>query len=102
MSVIKKSRQLNATTVMPSSKMRGVTATFKIEEDSGVMVTEILRQFPMGIQVQLAISEVPPPDPVPDLEAYRQSVAAARKQLPPIPWRTTAEVMQALREGEEE
>ncbi len=66
------------------------------------MVTEILRQFPLGIQVKLAISEVPPTDPVPDLEEYRQSIAAAREQLPPIPWRTTAEAMQALREGEEE
>ena len=83
-------------------EMSAVTATFKIGEDSAVMVTEILRQFPKGIQVKLAVSEVPQPDAVPDIEEYRRILDAARKQAPPLPWRTTAEAMQALREGEEE
>ena len=82
--------------------MTAVTSTFKIGADSAVMVTEILRQFPKGIQVKWAVSEMPHPEAVPDLEEYRRILAAARKQAPPLPWRTTAEAMQVLREGEEE
>jgi hypothetical protein len=50
----------------------------------------------------LAVSEVPQPDAVPDLEEYRRILDAARKQASPLPWRTTAVAMQSLREGEEE
>lgn len=82
--------------------MSAVAATFKIGEDSAVMVSEILRQFPKGIQVKLAVSEVPQPAAVPDLEEYRRILDAARKQVPPLPWRTTVEAMQALREGGQE
>ena len=78
--------------------MSAVTATFKIGEDSAVIVTEILRQFPQGIQVKLAVSEAHQLDAVPDLEEDRRILDAARKQAPPLPWRTTAE---ALLEGEE-
>ena len=87
---------------MLSLWISAVTDTFKIGEDSAVMVTEILRQFPKGMQVKLAVSEVPQPDAVPDLEDYRRILDAARKQASPLPWRTTAEAMQALREGGEE
>ena len=82
--------------------MNAVTATFKIGEDSAVLLAEILRHFPKGIQVKLAVSEVPQPDAVPDLEEYRRILDAARRQAPPLPWRTTDEAMRALREGEAE
>ena len=38
---------------------------------------------------------------VPDLEEYQRMLALARRQAPPSPWLTTAETMNALREGEE-
>jgi hypothetical protein len=66
------------------------------------VVTDMLRQFPKGSRVKLAISEVPPATPVPSLEEYRQLIAAARKQAPRGPYATTAETMKALREGEED
>ena len=36
---------------------------------------------------------------VPDLEEYQRTLALARRQAPPSPWLTTAETMNALREG---
>lgn len=75
-----------------------VTATFNIGDNAAEVVAEILRQFPKGVRVKLAISEVPQLQLVPDLEEYRRIIEKARKQAPPLPWRTTAE---ALREGEE-
>ena len=50
----------------------------------------------------VAISEVPFEDPVPSLNEYRQMIAAARAKAPASPWKTTAETMQALREGEDD
>ena len=80
--------------------MSAITATVDIEDDVTGIVTNLLRQFPRGTRVKLAISEVPAAAPVPSLEEYRRRVAAARAQAPRSPWRTTAETMQALREGE--
>lgn len=82
--------------------MSTITATIEVEGDVSGVVAELLHRFPKGSRVQLAISEVPPALPVPGLEKYRQRVAAARRQAPPSPWRTTAETMKALREGEDE
>jgi hypothetical protein len=48
----------------------------------------------------LAISEVPQQQLVPGLEEYRTIIEKARRQAPQSPWQTTAETMQALREGE--
>ena len=82
--------------------MSAITATLDLEDDMTTVVTNMLRQFPKGSRVKLAISEVPPSSPVPSLEEYRQMIAAARREAPPAPWRTTAETMKALREGEED
>lgn len=80
--------------------MSVITATMDVEDDVAGIVTNLLRQFPRGARVHLAISEVPAALPVPGLEEYRQRVAAARAIAPRSPWRTTAETMKALREGE--
>jgi hypothetical protein len=66
------------------------------------VVTNVLRHFPKGSRVKLAISEVPPATPVPSLEEYRQMIATARQKAPLGPWATTVETMKALREGEED
>jgi len=80
--------------------MSEITATIQVEEDISTVVAEMLQRFPKGSRVQVAISEVPIAQPVPSLDEYRQKVAAARQQAPRSPWKTTAETMSALREGE--
>jgi hypothetical protein len=82
--------------------MSAITATLDLEDDVTSVVANMLRQFPKGSRVKLAISEVPPATPVPSLEEYRQMIAAARQKAPRGPWATTAETMKALREGEED
>ncbi len=82
--------------------MSAITATLDLEDDMTAVVTNMLRQFPKGTRVKLAISEVPPAAPVPSLNEYRQMIATARLQAPRGPWTTTAETMKALREGEED
>jgi hypothetical protein len=82
--------------------MSAITATLDVEDDITAIVTNMLRQFPKGSRVKLAISEVPPATPVPSLDEYRQTIAAARQKAPRGPWATTAETMKALREGEED
>ncbi|HEV7405429.1 MAG TPA: hypothetical protein VGO11_20970 [Chthoniobacteraceae bacterium] len=80
--------------------MSTLSATIQVEDDVSTVVAEMLRQFPKGSRVQLAISEVRPAGPVPSLDEYRQMVAVARRQAPRSPWKTTAETTSALREGE--
>ena len=80
--------------------MSAITATFDVADDVSTVVVEMLRQFPKGSRVKLAISEMPTSGPVPSLDEYRQMIAAARQRAPRSPWKTTAETMRALREGE--
>jgi hypothetical protein len=82
--------------------MSAITATLDLEDDMTTVVTNVLRHFPKGSRVKLAISEVPPATPVPSLEEYRQMIATARQKAPLGPWATTVETMKALREGEED
>lgn len=82
--------------------MSAISATLDIEDDMTSVVTNLLRQFPKGARVTLAISELPPATPVPNLDAYRQMVEAARSKAPPCPWNTSTETMQAIREAEED
>ena len=82
--------------------MSSITATLELEGDMTTVVANMLRQFPQGARVNLAISEVPPTVPVPTLDEYRQRIAAARLKAPASPWKTTAEAMKALREGEDD
>ncbi len=80
--------------------MSVITATLEIEDNVSTIVAGMLRQFPKGNRVQLAISEVTAATLVPSLEEYRQMIATARAQAPRSPWKTTEETMKALREGE--
>ena len=80
--------------------MTALTATIQIEEDMSAIVEELLRSFPKGSRVQVALTELSPPCPVPDLHTYRQSIAKAREAAPVNPWKTSNETMQALREGD--
>lgn len=80
--------------------MSSISATIDLKDDATTIVADLLRQFPQGSRVRLAITEVAPTTPVPSLDDYRQTVAAARRELPPSPWKSTAEAMKTLREGE--
>jgi len=82
--------------------MSAITTTFDLKEDMTAVVTDLLRQFPKGSRLQLAISEVPPATPVPSLDEYRGMIAAARQKAPRGPWITSAETMKSVREGEED
>lgn len=82
--------------------MSAISATLQIEDDASAIVADMLRQFPKGSLVKLDICEVPAPGPVPSLDEYRRTIAVAREKAPRSPWRTTAEAMSALREGEED
>ena len=82
--------------------MSAITATLSLEDDMTTVVANMLRQFPKGSRVRLAISEVQPATPVPTLDEYRQKIAAARQKAPRAPWATSAETMKAIREGEED
>ncbi len=82
--------------------MSAITTTLDIGDNVAAVVANLLRQFPKGTRVNLAICEVPVTAPVPSLEEYRGMVATARQQAPRGPWKTTAETMKALREGEQD
>lgn len=82
--------------------MSAITATLEVEDDISALVTDMLRQFPKGSRIKLAISEIPVVPPQPSLADYRSTIAAARRNAPCSPWKTTAEAMKALREGEED
>ena len=82
--------------------MSAVTTTFEIQDDSPRIVMDLLKQFPKGSRVRLAISQEVPAESVPDLDEYRGMVALARQHAPRSPWASTAEAMKALREGEED
>jgi len=57
--------------------MSVIIATLDLEDDMTTVVTNMLRQFPKGSRVKLAISEVPTATPLPGLDEYRQMIAAA-------------------------
>lgn len=82
--------------------MGATIATLDLKDDMTQVVANMLRQFPKGSRVQLAISELPPDTPVPTLDEYRLEIAASRQKAPASPWRTTVETTKALREGEED
>jgi len=82
--------------------MSAITATLSVEDDVTTVVGEMLRQFPKGSRLKVAISEVAAVSPVPSLDEYRQMIAAARAEALRSPWRATSETMKALREGEDD
>lgn len=82
--------------------MSTLTATIAVQDDAPGIIAALLRQFPKGSRVKLALSQDEEAAPTVDLDEYRRRVAEARKQAPLCPWRTTAEAMKALREGDEE
>lgn len=81
--------------------MSAITMTLDLEGDASAAVISLLRQFPKGARVKVAVSEIVPLAPAPSLEEYRRKVAVARQRAPGSPWKSTAEAMKALREGEE-
>jgi hypothetical protein len=82
--------------------MSAITATLDLGDDMTTTVVNLLRQFPKGSRVKLAISEVPTATAALSLDEYRKIVTAARQKAPPSPWKTTSETMKALREGEDD
>ena len=82
--------------------MSTLTATIAVQDDAPGVIAALLRQFPKGSRVKLAISQDEEAAPTADLDEYRRLVADARKQAPPCPWKTTAGAMKALREGDED
>ncbi len=82
--------------------MSAITATLDVDDDMTAAVADMLRHFPKGSRVKVAMSNIPPAEPVPTLDEYRQMVAEARRRAPRNPWKTTAEAMKVLREGEDD
>ena len=80
--------------------MTAFTATIQIEEDMSGVLTELLRPFPKGTRIRVALTELAPAAPIPDLDTYRRRIEKARAEAPVNPWMTSKETMQALREGE--
>lgn len=77
-----------------------LTATIAVQDDALGVIAGLLRQFPKGSRVKLALSQEEEAAPLYALEEYRRLVRVAREQAEPGPWKTTAEAMLALREGE--
>lgn len=79
-----------------------LTATIAVQEDAAGVISALLSQFPKGSRVRLALSqEDESENRLTNAEEYRQRVAAARREAPPSPWKSTAEAMKTLREGED-
>lgn len=66
--------------------MGAVTTTFEIQDDSPRIVMDLLKQFPKGSRVRLAISQEAPAEVVPNLDEYRGMIASARQHVPRSPW----------------
>lgn len=81
--------------------MSSITATFDVQDNVSALVEDMLRQFPKGSRIRVAVSEVQGAQPPPPLAEYRSAIAAARQKVSRGPWKTTAEAMQSLRETEE-
>jgi hypothetical protein len=82
--------------------MSTITATIDLKEDVSDFVMSLFHTFPIGARLKVEISEVEAlPLRAPSLEEYRKILSAAREQLPCVPWKTTAETMKMLREGED-
>ena len=81
--------------------MSTLTATIAVQDDAAGVIAALLRQFPKGSRVKLAISQDDEPaSSLAGLEESQRMVKEAREQAPACPWTTTAEAMKALREGE--
>ena len=81
--------------------MQNVTATIPVGDEGVSAFAALLRQFPAGSRVKLAMTAAGQETALPGLVEYRQRVAEARRRFVlNCPWRTTAEAMDELRAGE--
>lgn len=85
-----------------NDSMSTLTATIDIQDDAPGVIAALLRQFPKGSRVKLAMSQDDGVAPLHGLDEYRLRVKAARQAAPACAWKTTSEAMKALREGEED
>ncbi|MFN0075035.1 MAG: hypothetical protein ACKVY0_01040 [Prosthecobacter sp.] len=82
--------------------MSTLTATIDIRDDAPSVIAALLRQFPKGSRVKLAMSQDDSAAPLHGLDEYRLKVQTARQAAPACSWKTTDAAMKALREGEED
>lgn len=83
--------------------MSTINATIDVGDDSAGVIAGLLRSFPKGRRVRVALTDEPAaPEPVPTLDAFLARIEAARRLAPPCPWETTEEALKNLREGERE
>ena len=83
--------------------MSTITATIDVGDDSAGVIARLLRGFPKGRRVRVALSDEPEvPAPVPTLADYMTRLETARRLAPPCPWETTEAALRALREGEQD
>ena len=81
--------------------MSTLTATIAVQDDAPKVIAEMLRQFPQGRRIRVALTdEDEVPSEVPSLDTFLELVKTARRVAPPCPWQTTEEALRDLREGE--
>ena len=83
--------------------MSTINATIAVGDDSAGVIAGLLRGFPKGRRVRVALSDDPEaPAPVPTLAEYLTRLETARRLAPPCPWETTEAALRDLREGEQD
>ena len=81
--------------------MSTVTASIAVGDDSARVIAGILKSFPKGQRVRVAVTEeVADPNDVASVDGFRARLDEARKLSPICPWETTESALAALREGE--
>ena len=83
--------------------MSTINATIDVGDDSACVIAGLLRGFPKGRRVRVALSDEPEtPTPVPTLAEFMTRLETARRLAPPGPWETTEAALRDLREGEQD
>lgn len=85
--------------------MSTVSTTLAVGDDASGVIARLLKGFPPGSRVRVAITEDEPmtvtsADHQMSLEAFRRRIEDARSLAPRSPWLKTEEAMKELREGE--
>ncbi|MDZ4288939.1 MAG: hypothetical protein U0984_13315 [Prosthecobacter sp.] len=83
--------------------MQTITTTISVGDDATSAIATLLKQFPRGSRVRLALSPLAGESGETNVTEYRDRVAKARRQFAAkCPWTTTAEAIRDLREGEQD